>query len=314
MGNIELAAGDTDAAIQKFNKVLVLQPDSAAARYWLAAAYTQKGNLKQVREPLIKALTLQPDNPLAEQLLVRLLILARTDKEAAQLLQALQDKFPKNPQVMAAAGQLALQHGDSQRAVQIFKQGLTLFPDNPLLTYSLAQAYRQMDNQSAFFSTAQDWLKKHPQDIQMQWMLANYYSTLKRYDEAEAAFIKLLEIAPDNTAALNNLAWMLRQKNPQQARQYAEKALTLAPDDGSVMDTLGVIVLEQGDKQRALDLLRKASQQLPQNRDIRYHLAKTLVANGQKDEARQVLRGILGDQITFDSRQEAEALLKELGD
>ena len=40
------------------------------------------------------------------------------------------------------------------------------------------------------------------------------------------------------------------------------------------MDTLGAILLEQGEKQRALELLRKASQQQPENRDIRYNLAK----------------------------------------
>ncbi|MFO1428961.1 MAG: XrtA/PEP-CTERM system TPR-repeat protein PrsT [Candidatus Competibacteraceae bacterium] len=313
MGQIDLVSKDTNAAIRSFNKLLTLQPDSATGLYWLAGAYSQKGDPKQMQEPLFKALALQPDNPLAGPILAPLPAQARDNKEAAQLLQALQEKFPNNRQVIAATGQLALQRRDYQRAVQVYQQGLNLFPDDAGLTYGLAQAYRQTDNQVAALSTLQTWLKKHPEDTQAQLQLANLYFSLKRYDDAKAAFTQLLERAPDNPAVLNNLAWLLRQQNPQQARQYAEKALTLAPNNAAVMDTLGVILLEQGEKQRALELLRKASQQPPESRDTLYHLAKALAVNEQKDEARRILRTTLKDKTAFDSRQDAEALLKELG-
>jgi putative PEP-CTERM system TPR-repeat lipoprotein len=314
MGNAQLVAGDADAAIRTFNKLTDLQPDSAVAQYWLAGAYGQKNNLNQMQQPLFKALALQPDNPLAGPLMVRWLALAPNDQEAGQLLQALRKQFPKNRQVLMVEGQVALQRGDYKQAANVYQQALALFPDDAVFTHNLAETYLKADNHAAFFATLQAWLKKHPQDKQAWFLSANHYLILKRYDEARAAYTKLLELAPDNPEVLNNFALALQQQNPQQARQYAEKALTLAPDNAAVLDTLGLILLDQGDTQRALELLRKASQQQPKEREIRYHLAKALVKDGQKDEARQVLRRILADKTAaFESRQEASALLKELG-
>ncbi len=312
MGRAQLAAGDTNDAILSFNRLTVLQPYSAQAQYWLAGAYGQRKNPEQMRKPLFQGLTLQPDDPLAGPLMVLWLSLAPDAKEADRMLQALQKQFPKNRQVLMVAGQTAQQREDYKQAVKVYQQALTLFPDDAILTNGLVWSYLKSGNEADFFSTLQSWLEKHPQDGQARFLLANQYLSLKRYDEATAAYTKLLELAPDNPEVLNNLALALRKKNPQQARQYAEKALTLLPDNGSVMDTLAVILLDQSDTQRALELLRKASQLQPKP-EIRYHLAQALVKNGRKDEARQVLREILADQTTFDSRQQASALLKELG-
>jgi putative PEP-CTERM system TPR-repeat lipoprotein len=314
MGDTELVAGDANAAIRDFKKLLTQQPDSAVGHYWLASAYSQKGDFKQIQEPLFKALQLQPDSPLAWPLLEQLVARAPNNQGINQLLQALQASFPKNRLAMAVAGQLALQGQDYPQAAQVYQQALTLFPDEAGFTRKLAETYLRLDNQAAFLSTVQNGLKNHPQDMQMQRMLADYYLNQKRDEEARTAFTRLLEQTPDNPEVLNNLAWLLRQQNPQQARQYAEKALALAPANVAIMDTLGMILLDQGEKQRALELLRKASQQQPGDRDTRYHLAKALAVNDQKEEARRVLRKTLNDKTAFDSRQNAETLLKELGD
>ena len=242
-------AKDTDAAIRSFNKLLTLQPDSAMALYWLAGAYGQKSDLKQMQGPLFKALTLQPDNPLARPLLVRLLALADADKQSAQWLQTLQNKFPKNRQVWAAAGQFALERQDYKRATNVYEEALALFPDEAEFARNLAAAYLKMDNQTAALSTLQTWLKKHPEDTQTQLQLASQYLSLKRYDDAKAVFTQQLEQTPDNPVVLNNLAWLLQQQIRQQARQYAEKAFTLAPDSATVMDTLGAILWSKAEKQ-----------------------------------------------------------------
>jgi putative PEP-CTERM system TPR-repeat lipoprotein len=315
MGNAQLVAGDADAAIRTFNKLAGLQPDSAVAQYWLAGAYGQKNDLNEMQKLLFKALTLQPDNPLAGPLLVQWLALAPNDQEAGQLLQTLKKQFPKNRQVLLVEGQVALQHGNYKQAANAYQQALALFPDDAVSMHNLAEAYLKVDDHAAYFAAMQAWLEKHPQDKQARFLLANHYLTLKRYAEARTAYAKLLELEPDNPQVLNNFALALQQQNPQQARQYAEKALSLAPDNAAVMDTLGLVLLAQGDTQRALELLRKASQLQPLEREIRYHLAKALVKDGQKDDARQLLRRALADKTAaFESRPEASALLKELGD
>jgi FimV-like protein len=97
------------------------------------------------------------------------------------------------------------------------------------------------------------------------------------------------------------------------ALAHARRAHELAPDDPAVKDTLGVALLAEGKVDEALALLREAANKLPDNVEIAYHYAQALARGGDKDQARQVLRRVLDTGQAFSQRQEAEALLRELG-
>ena len=73
---------------------------------------------------------------------------------------------------------------------------------------------------------------------------------------------------------LNNLAYAhSRMDNNAKALGYAMRALKLAPNNPSVMDTAGWLLVETGgDRSRALDLLRAAARKAPDNTTIRAHL------------------------------------------
>ena len=77
------------------------------------------------------------------------------------------------------------------------------------------------------------------------------------------------------------------------------------------MDTLGTILLQRGETERALQMLKAASTQSPDLAAIQYHYAQALARSGQKDEARRVLKGIA--DANYPEREEANALLAELG-
>jgi tetratricopeptide (TPR) repeat protein len=79
-----------------------------------------------------------------------------------------------------------------------------------------------------------------------------------------------------NVLVLNNYAYAQQQLgNNREALDLALRALKLAPDNPSVMDTAGVAAGDDGgDRNRALDLLREAARKAPQNKTIAEHLAK----------------------------------------
>jgi predicted Zn-dependent protease len=77
------------------------------------------------------------------------------------------------------------------------------------------------------------------------------------------------------------------------------------------MDTLGVTLLQQGETERALKMLKEASVKRPDLPTIKYHYAMALAQNGNKDEARKVLKRLAG--ADFPEKAEAHALLAELG-
>jgi Flp pilus assembly protein TadD len=92
----------------------------------------------------------------------------------------------------------------------------------------------------------------------------------------------------------------------------AEHALRLAPDHPGVQDTLGWILVEQGQAARALDLLRKAADKAPKAATIRYHLAVALANSGKKPEARKELEQLLSSGQKFPETEQAKTLLNKL--
>jgi Flp pilus assembly protein TadD len=78
------------------------------------------------------------------------------------------------------------------------------------------------------------------------------------------------------------------------------------------MDTLGVLLMDQGDNARAVELLQKASASAPQASGIRLNLAKSLIKAGKKDAARKELAELvkLGDK--FPEQAQAAQLMREL--
>jgi predicted Zn-dependent protease len=77
-------------------------------------------------------------------------------------------------------------------------------------------------------------------------------------------------------------------------------------------DTLGWILLAQGEADKALTYLSAASRSAPNNPDIQYHLAVALNRLGQTADAQTRLETLLGSGATFSDRAEAEKLLQQL--
>jgi len=69
-----------------------------------------------------------------------------------------------------------------------------------------------------------------------------------------------LEIAPDNPTVLNNYAYYLslRKVRLADAEKYSAKSLLLKPDEPTFLDTYGWIFYQEGEYQKAVQLIEKA--------------------------------------------------------
>jgi len=111
---------------------------------------------------------------------------------------------------------------------------------------------------------------------------------------------------------LNNLAWAYQQVKDKRALDTAERAYKLKPDNAAVADTLGWMLVEQGNTTRGLELLQKAVVAAPQAHEIRYHLAQAWLKAGDKAKARSELERLLASDAKFPQQAEAIKLLKQL--
>jgi len=100
-------------------------------------------------------------------------------------------------------------------------------------------------------------------------------------------------------------------KDPR-ALQTAEQAYKLKPDRASVADTLGWMLIEQGNTKRGIEVLQKAVEAAPDAFEFRYHLAQALAKTGDKAQAIAHLERIVATGAKFSKKAEAVALLNQL--
>ncbi len=130
-------------------------------------------------------------------------------------------------------------------------RGLVWLPGGALLT-QMYGALVKLGRTAEADASMRAWLRKHPADVPTR---LHYACGKLAGDDAKAAIAQLelvLKYAPDNLAALNDLAWSYQRVGERKGLALAQRAHALAPDNPAVMDTLGWIYLEQGELARAL--------------------------------------------------------------
>lgn len=175
----------------------------------------------------------------------------------------------------------------------------------------LATLYQSDNRPDKGIALLETWTKQHPADTQPQAVLAQLYSSSGRTADATKAYELLAMRQPDNPIVLNNLAWLYSAKHDRRAKQMAEKALRLAPASGSIADTLGWILVSEGQVKDAMKYLQQASASMPGDQAIQYHYAVALSKTGNADQARAVLQKAL-ESTAGNGMPEARALLATL--
>src|SRR5690606_8351132 len=72
---------------------------------------------------------------------------------------------------------------------------------------------------------------RHPQEVAVQAYLGDEHLSAGRYAAAIEHYEAVLERQPSNALVLNNLAWAAYQAKDARARELAERANELRPDD-----------------------------------------------------------------------------------
>lgn len=123
---------------------------------------------------------------------------------------------------------------------------------------------------------------------------------------------QLLVYDQSNLMALNNLAWLLSERDPAKAADYAALALKLAPALPSVLDTYGWVKWQLKDGPAALASLQRAHQGSPADPEIAFHYAAVLAGSNRRAEAQKVLAAALTGARAFQDKAKAQELSRKL--
>ncbi len=176
----------------------------------------------------------------------------------------------------------------------------------------LFNARRRAGAPEAAYRVMSGWLKDHPTDLRSRLYMAGALVRDGRLNDALPHYEFAVKSAPNDYAVMNDAASAFHLLKDPRALGYAEKAYKLRPKNPQVLDTLGWILAERGDLQRALPLLKAAVAAAPSAGDIRYHYAAALAKTGNNAEARKELQRLLDSNIKFDQREQARRLLGQV--
>jgi Flp pilus assembly protein TadD len=191
-----------------------------------------------------------------------------------------------------------------------YQEALAATP-SPLLLGRLVASLVRTGQGDAAIKTLGDWIAKHPDDLSAIEQLADLEIVSNRNDDAVKHLQAVLSKKPHDAVALNNLAWVYQQQGDKRAEQTAQQAYILSPS-GQTADTLGWILISNGDTSRGLPLMRQAVAQAGSDPRILYHYAVALKDTGERAEAIKMLNAVVANKGQFTEKADAQKLLDQL--
>lgn len=142
--------GNHQMAIDAFQKVLALAPESADAYFNIGYSYDKLGQDAKALESLQKAVELRGDYYEAYVMMGNILNAKRDWARALQVLEKAIAMRPEETVSLFNYGAIAMNTGDIPKAQAAFEKVVALDPGNALAHYQLAMAYvNQMKNAEA---------------------------------------------------------------------------------------------------------------------------------------------------------------------
>jgi putative PEP-CTERM system TPR-repeat lipoprotein len=311
LGIAQLAAGEKDNAVVTFTKLAEMAPRSPGVYVRLAAAQAAKDSIADARRSLARALELNPDLSEAHVGLIQLDLKEQLGADALRRARQIQSRQPKSPLGHTLEGDILASQKDHAGAATAYQRALDLGKAT-LALIKLHGSLHAAGKGAEAEARAAQWLKDQPRDFALRSYLADHYLKAGQNTLAMAQYQAIVQAAPDNVLALNNLAWLYQQDKDPRALATAERAYKLSPDSPSVADTLGWIQVQQGDAKRGLALLQQAHAKAPQHPSIHYHLAAALAKTGDRAKARTELDRLLARGTSFPEEQDARKLFEQL--
>jgi len=312
LGRVLLANGDAASARSVFTAATRLAEYDATMQLQIARWQLAAGNPDGALHNVQKALQGQPDDPAAMALAVEIEMrrgdVARTDAA----LKALGAKHPKRVETTLATANLAMARGQYPAAIAAYRTVLAQ-EETTANALQLVRAYLAAGDANKAAAFLEGWVKARPSDLLAQKALAEAQFRAGLLPAARQTYARALAAAPDDAQLLNNYANLLLQMKDPAAQAQAEKALRLVPDNPSYRDTLGWILVQQGQTEAGLRHLRDARLRSPENAEIRFHLAYALAKTGRQAEARDELSVALASPGRVGSSEALVRLKKELG-
>jgi tetratricopeptide (TPR) repeat protein len=233
---------------------------------------------------------LDPDlSSRAEAQVVETYRAAKDFKRAEQEATAAASKYPDDRMLRSVQASLLADVGHTDAAVGVLKKSLGEKKDRE--TYlALAQVYekgKRYDEMATAIDEAEKLSQSREEKETIYFLRGAMYEKLKKYDQAEAEFRKVLEMNPENSSAMNYLGYMFADRGERlpEALQLITKALDLEPGNYAYLDSLGWVLFHMGRLSEAEQQLRLSLEKSRRDPTVHDHLGDVYLGEGKIRDA-----------------------------
>jgi len=262
------------------------------------------------------ALDMRPDFTAARLVGSALLATDQQNAAALRILVPVADSDPLAPLVQLRRAALNERLGHADMAMQSLERLARQHPHNPLPLIMEGDIQRTQKHYQEAVTAYTRAIAEIGRPSERDWGV--FYSRGIAFDQmhdwpkAQADFEQSLHLSPDQPSVLNYLgySWADANRNLGQARAMIEKAIQRRPNDGAITDSLGWVMLRQGEVATAVNTLQRAVELEPEDATINGHLGDAYWAAGRKLEAEYQWRRALTLNPTPDDAAKLEAKLQ----
>lgn len=317
LGRVYLSKGDREKAIATFQRVAAAAPKDPRGSYYLGVALKGANQAESAGQQFEKAMALEPGYAEA---LDQLVLMDMASGNTAQALQRVlrQSKIvPDSVEIQFILGSLYQKMNRPEDAKQAFTKALDINPGYARASVELSRIFMNTGRYPDALGVLEKALQTRPapDDEQLLMMLMGIaHEQMRDYPAAAKWYEKVVAANPVHALALNNLAYvhLERFRDPETAHGYARRAYEAAPNDPSIIDTLGWTLYRKGDYPGALNLLVQNASRLSDSGEALYHLGMAHYKSGNQAEARVWLEKALDLDPNFSGADEARQVLSKL--
>ena len=307
----QFATGNPNRAIDTVKQLLRIAPKSEPAHLLLARFQGAVGQVEEAEKTLRTSLGVNSSYPDTQVALVGLLVAQKKFADATKYVQSVQSTQPKSPIGFILEGEIYESKGEFKDAVRAYRAALERQAAGEIAVKIYRAEIRSGDREGAFAHLNQ-WLDAHPDNPPVRTAVAEAWLDKGDYKTAVMHYERVMKNPPVPSLVRNGLAWAYYKLKDPRALATAQSAYQSTPNSGPIADTLGWILVEQGEVARGLPYLQHAVALEPENLEIGYHLASALAKSGDRVAAREKLTKILAAGKTFTGVKDAQALLESL--
>jgi tetratricopeptide (TPR) repeat protein len=320
----ELNKGNVFEGVRQLKEVVRAEPSSAAAYFYLSTVYTSLGRSDVAYRYLETAIKANPDQgayyhqlgvirrregcrPEALAAFHQALQRGMGKDESAtwrhigdvyvdlfapeKALEAYENaiKFqPNDAAAHLALGKLYLDRNHHDGAILELNAALKLAPDLEGVHVSLGRAWRAAGESAKAVDILKQRVERNASDQEARYVLAQTLLMLGRSDEGrrEMDEYRRIDERISQTNSLHESAVQHAQAGElDRAENLLKETLRHAPQYAPALRVLGVVLLNRGNPQRALEMLRQALTSNPLNPETYFDMATAYFRTGKLNEA-----------------------------